>query len=181
MHRIFVWKATLRTSLSSTFKEPISNNADDALSIHASDSEGEEVSSEVPLDAAGADLLSEKNSKEINDIQGSLDTLAQALESPSDVSDEFQCDNFNAGRVATFVSACNRLTNDPEILSVIAGAKIELDIPPSTLEKKKRNFAQKESQIINAEIITLLKKGCLRSHDPGTWASYLPYIYCPQT
>eukprot|EP00794_Sanderia_malayensis_P001544 gene1544-1707_t len=78
-------KQRLGPALSSKFKD---NTADDALSIHASDSEGEEVSSEVPLDAAVADLLSNKNSKEINDIQGILDTLAQALESPSDVSDD---------------------------------------------------------------------------------------------
>ena len=52
--------------------------------MHANDSEDEEI----PLDKAVADLL--KQAQDFTDpgyTQGLLDTLAQALEAPSDVSD----------------------------------------------------------------------------------------------
>ena len=59
-------------------------NEVDALSIHATDSEDDEI----PLDKAVADLLKQaQDVTDPSDTQGLLDTLAQALEAPSDVSD----------------------------------------------------------------------------------------------
>jgi len=75
-------KQRLGPALSS--RNDVDANAIDALSIHASDSEDDEI----PLDKAVADLLSQaKDLPEPNDAHGLLDTLAQALEAPSDVSD----------------------------------------------------------------------------------------------
>ena len=75
-------KHRLGPALSS--RNDVDANAIDALSIHASDSEDEEIS----LDKAVADLLSQaKDLPDPNDAHGLLDTLAQALKTPSDVSD----------------------------------------------------------------------------------------------
>ena len=75
-------KQRLGPALSS--RNDVDANAIDALSIHASDSEDDEI----PLDKAVADLLSQaKDLPDPNDAHGLLDTLAQALEAPSDVSD----------------------------------------------------------------------------------------------
>ena len=76
-------KATT-TGTSSGKQRPVGSNdvdanAIDALSIDASDSEDEEIL----LDKAVADLLL----PDPNDAHGLLDTLAQALEAPSDLSD----------------------------------------------------------------------------------------------
>ena len=75
-------KQRLGPALSARFSADA--NDVDALSIHANDSEDDEI----PLDKAVADLLTQaQDVTEPRDTQGLLETLAQALEAPSDVSD----------------------------------------------------------------------------------------------
>ena len=60
------------------------------------------------------------------------------------LKDQFhiECDNFKAGCVATF-SAWQRLANDPQILSAVAGARIDFASLPNQLQSKTYHFPNK--------------------------------------
>ena len=93
---------------------------------------------------------------------------------------QIQSDNFKAGRVATFLPAWQRLTNDPQILSVVAGAHIEFASPPNQLQSTTRHFSKTECRAITSEITTLLKKGVLEIAKPEQGQVVSPIFLVPK-
>ena len=93
---------------------------------------------------------------------------------------QIQCDTFKAGRVATFLPAWQRLTNDPQILSVVAGAHIEFASPPNQLQSATRHFSKTECRAITSEITTLLKKGVLEIAKPEQGQVVSPIFLVPK-
>ena len=73
-----------------------------------------------------------------------------------------QCDNFKAGRIKSHIKAWQHITKDPEILSHVSGAKVELNSSPC-VSHRERKFSASEEQILYPEIQKLMKKEVSRN------------------
>ena len=78
------------------------------------------------------------------------------------ISQPSKLPEFIAGRLRQFDNAWTEITSDPEILSMIAGVKVEFDCPldqlPQLSYTKSSISSVKECEIIDAEILKLKGK-----------------------
>ena len=85
---------------------------------------------------------------------------------------EAEASNFEGGRLQKFKEAWSHVTSDPEILSLVTGAKIEFDCTIESLpvlSRPQSTMNQSESTVIDCEVQKLLLKRVISQceHDAG--------------
>ena len=98
----------------------------------------------------------------------------------AEVNQTNTCNNYRAGNIANVFSEWQKITDDPYILQLVKGSKIDfVKLPFQTYIPNSCKFRASEIKIVKSEIQILLQKGVIKKslHEKGQFIS--PY-FCDQ-
>lgn len=108
----------------------------------------------------------------LQEIKNSVSCLPNALDMMQKYLTD-KCANFRAGRVQSAIDNWEKITSDPEILSIVSGSTIEFDSLPPVTSPPNSSFSLNEIKIIDEQISLMLDKFIIEqtTHHEGEFIS----------
>ena len=94
-------------------------------------------------------------------MEGQEKALPEITETKEPIDQVRNKSTFVAGQLKYFVYQWKTITNDPEILDIIRGYKLEFCQKPEYMRVKNQKFSKVDSEIISQEISKFLKQGII--------------------